>query len=204
METTSPANSNAVSALAAIEELPERLDDAMLARCEAYANAPLPALPLTDKRHLTEFMAVMADMPRQKVDGMVASLKMDNMERHLGHLPREAVNWMASVAHARFKFYPTIKELLDLSQEWTRNDAALRGRMLAKRRAREEMNKRLDEARMWLRWFRCDQGWIDGLSERMKAILETNSLLTQCECGSYAQRPQWRRALELETGKDDQ
>lgn len=162
----------------------------MLARVEAYAAAPLPALPKADETHMLQFLRTLSIMPRQQADSVTAELRVEMMLRMLGHLPRSALDWMADQALRRFTFHPSIKELLDLSAEWTRDDDAVRARSKAGRLALDERQARLDDARTALRRGELDQDGIDALPDRVKAILETEGLLWRCDCGSYAARPQ--------------
>ena len=177
----------------AITNLPERLDDAMLARVEAYALTPLPVLPRTDRQHIAQFAKLMDDMPRQATGGSTAAIKLENLIRHLGHLPKPCIDWMGGEVHARFTFYPTVKELLDLSKEWTRDDASIQARTMAKRRAVAERQARMSEMRRRLRQERVAQAEIDALGEPACKVLEAEGLLHRCsDCGSFAQRPAWR------------
>lgn len=165
----------------------------MLERVEAYAAAPLPALPRTDRQHIAQFGRLMSDMPRQGTDTATGAIKLDNQVRHLGHLPRACLDWMAGQVHARFTFYPSIKELLELSKEWTRDDASIRARVLAKHRAAKERQARVSDMRRRLRMERVPQQDLDALSEGAAKILETEGLLHRCDdCGSFAQRGYWR------------
>ena len=170
--------------------LPERLDDTMLARVEAYAAAPLPSLPRTDDQHMLQFLRVLSTMPRQQADDVTAELRVEMMMRLLGHLPRVTLDWMAEEALRRFTFHPSVKELLDLAKEWTRGDDSIRARSRAEFLARRERQARLDDARRALRLGNLDQDAIDALDERIKRICEGEGLLWRCDCGSYVARPQ--------------
>jgi hypothetical protein len=171
-----------------MDALPARLSDADLARVEAYAAAPLPALPRADHAFMLQFMRMLSDMPRQQADEVSGEVKVENMLRLLGHLPRATLTWISDEAHRRHTFHPSIKELLDLAKEWTRSDDSVVARARAGRLAREERHARLVDARKALRLGQLGQDAIDALDERIKAILETESLLWRCECGSYAAR----------------
>lgn len=173
--------------------LPARLDDDQLARVEAYALAPLPSLPRTDEQHMLMFMRTLDVMPRQQSDRAAGEIKLELMLRMLGHLPKATLDWMTGEVMRRFTFYPSIKELLDLSLAWTRTDASIRARSRAQFLARGERQARLDDALRRLRTERCEQSWIDGLDERIRATAETQGLLWSCpDCGSFSQRGQWR------------
>lgn len=176
-----------------LANLPARLDDETLANVDAFARSSPPALKITDRDHMLEFMRLMSDMPRQSADAATGKVKIENMQRLLGHLPRITLDWLLDEAHRRFTFYPSIHQLLELAQQWTRTDDAVQARMIAARKARDERDARLTETRNRLRSERCDQAWIDGLTGRAAQILETEGLLHRCaECGSYSQRGQWR------------
>ena len=172
----------------------------MLTRCEAYAAAPLPVLPRTDEDQMLQFMRMMSDMPRQQGDQATGQVKVENMLRHLGHLPRVCLSWMLGQVHVRFTFFPSIKELLDLSKEWTRGDDAIQARSLAKRLARDERQARLNDTRRSLRTAQQAQEWVDALEDRTKDILEAEGLLWRCDCGSFVQRNQWRDVV-VDTGE---
>lgn len=188
--TASSASSTEGSALARLARLPVRLDDATLNQVEVYAASPPPALPQADETMVLQFSRMMADMPRQGMDAVSGTVKTENMQRHLGHLPRPCVNWMMDVVHARFTFYPSIKELLELAAEWRRDDEAVRARAKAAVRARDERLARLDDARRALRAGTLDQDAVDSLPERTLAILTTDGLLWRCPgCGSHTARP---------------
>lgn len=191
--TASRKQSTADLALAQMAALPARLDDQQLARVEAYAAAPLPALPRTDETHMLRFIRTLDVMPRQPANQATGELKLELMLRMLGHLPAASLDWMVAEVMRRFTFYPSIKELLDLSAEWTRSDAGVRARSVAQRLARDERQARLDDTLRQLRTERCEQDWIDGLDERTVAIAEGQGLLWRCDdCGSFAQRSLWR------------
>lgn len=181
-----------------LANLPERLDDETLANVAKFASSPPPALQTTDENHLNQFMRMMTDMPRQGLDDATAKVKMGNMQRHLGHLPRDCVNWMMGQVHARFTFYPSIKELLDLAGEWKRSDEAVQARAVAKRRVFVERQARITDLRRTLKQERVSQDVIDALPEETLEVLRCEGLLHRCrDCGSYTQRPGWRRYQEL-------
>lgn len=171
----------------------------MLARVESYAAAPLPPLAKTDEQHMLQFLRMLSIMPRQQADDVTAELRVEMMTRMLGHLPRVTIDWMADQALRRFTFLPSVKELLDLSLEWTRGDDAVRARVKAGRLALDERQARLDDARAALRCGEIDQDGIDALPDRVKAILETEGLLWRCDCGSYAPRPQTPMGAAIES-----
>jgi len=195
------------SALIRLANLPARMDDETLANVDAFGRSSPPALKITDRDHLLEFMRLMSDMPRKSADEATGKVKIENMQRLLGHLPRITLDWLLDEAHRRFTFYPSIHQLLDLAQEWTRTDEAVQARMIAARKVRDERDARLTETRRKLRSERCDQAWIDRLGARVAKIMETEGLLHRCaDCGSYSQRGQWRHwaASQADVGSIDE
>lgn len=161
-----------------MNSLPARLDDAMLARLDAYAAAPLPALPKTDEQHMLQFMRLLSTMPRSKSDVVTSELRIEMMLRMLGHLPKAAIDWMGDQALRRFAFHPSIKELLDLSAEWTRSDESVRARVKAKTLARNEREARMDEAMAALQRGDLDDETVSGWSDWWKQIAQTRGLIT--------------------------
>lgn len=175
--------------MARLANLPARLDDETLGNVERYAQSTPPALPPTDEQHLLEFMRLMSDMPRQTADLATGAIKIENMVRHLGHLPRACINWMNEQVHPRFRFYPTIQELLGLASEWRRADEPVRARQQAEVVVRRELNARVDEARAALRAGERDQDAIDRLSPPIARVMVGEGLLARCaECGSFSPR----------------
>lgn len=185
--------------MARLAELPARLDDETLANVAKFAASPPPALPPTDETHLNQFMRMMTDMPRQGSDSATAKVKIANMQRHLGHLPRPCINWMMAQVHARFTFYPSIKELLDLASEWTRSDEAVQARVIAKRKVFDERQARMTDLRRMLKQQQVTQDVIDALDADVADVLACEGLLHRCSggCGTFTQRPGWRRYQEL-------
>lgn len=123
--------------------LPERLDDAMLARVQDIATLPLPAPTPCDERHLNQCLRVMlAVLPRQAANELSGELFVAAYAKKLGHLPKDAVSFVADKAMERCRWFPTIAECLDYAAEWTRDDEHTRRKSQAARLALSERNAR--------------------------------------------------------------
>lgn len=192
--------STAERGLTALANLPDRLDDAMLAEVDRIASLTLPELPRPDEQTMARSLKWLdAALPRQKTDDATGDMRATLFLRKLGHLPTEALNFACNRAIDELDWFPTIKQMLTFAKGWTRNDDAIRLKVAAANLAKNERRRRLDEARLKLRRERVEQEWIESLPEQWRVIFETEGLLRQCDCGSYAQGSQWRsyqRALE--------
>lgn len=123
--------------------LPERLDDAMLARVQDIAVSPLPDPTPCDERHLNQCLRVMlAVLPRQAANELSGELFVAAYAKKLGHLPKDAVSYLADKAMERCRWFPTISECLDFAREWKRDDEHTRRKALAARLAVAERNAR--------------------------------------------------------------
>jgi hypothetical protein len=181
-----------------MKSLPTRLDDGMLARLEAYAAAPLPALPRTDETHLLQFLRVLAIMPRAKSDHVTAELRVGALMRMLGHLPRAALDWMTDEALRRFQFHPSIKELIDLSTEWERDDDSVRAQQKAANLARRERQARMDDALRALHNGEVDDEAVKEWPDHWRSVAEARGLLLVAD-GECRVRPSasWRPSEDI-------
>lgn len=192
-ETGSLDPSIAQRGLTALHNLPARLDDAMLAEVDRFAAMALPALPKPDEQTMARSLKWLdAALPRQKTDDATGDMRVMLFHRKLGHLPTEALNHACNRAIDELDWFPTIKQMLAFAKGWTRSDDAIRLKVKAQHLANRERQQRLDDARLKLRRERVDQAEIDAMPPAHKLIFETEGLLRQCDCGSYAQSSQWR------------
>lgn len=159
---------------------------------EKTADCPLPPLTPTDERHVSQCIRILdANLPRQKTDEDSGTLRMNTYHRKLGHLPRDAVNFIADQALERFDWFPTIKQMLDLAAEWTRSDEPVQARAIASRKARDERQARFEDLVRKLKAGDVDQFAVDALPERTQHMLYERFALGRCpECGSYSPRPE--------------
>jgi hypothetical protein len=124
--------------------LPTRLDDTMLARVEAIARSPLPALSPCDTRHLGQALRMMlAVLPRRQADELSGELFVAAYERQLGNFPNQAITFLCDEAIKTRKWFPTVAECIEIMDDWRRDDGDTRRRGHAthlaylERRARE-------------------------------------------------------------------
>lgn len=126
--------------------LPERLDDATLARVEAIARSPLPPPEPCDRRTLDQALRMMlAVLPRRQADEISGELFVAAYERQLGGYPNDAIQMLCDEAIRTRKWFPTVSECLEILSEWRRNDEEVRRRLEAHYRLRREQDARYAE-----------------------------------------------------------
>lgn len=107
------------------ENLPERLDDKMLATLKEVANSPCPPAEPCDERHLGQCLRMMlAVLPRRNADDLSGELFVAAYQRMLGHLPKDQISFIAEKAMEGCKWFPTIADCLELGEKWFRRDEA--------------------------------------------------------------------------------
>lgn len=170
--------------------LPARLDNSTLAMVEQVARAPLPALAPCDDDYLVKCLRMMqAAIPRQRSDELGGSLLLQAYKRQLSGYPRRAITFLTDTAIAECEWFPQVAKCREILARWKRDDEAQRRKQVAGRITAQEWQARLDDVAAALRRQELDQDAIDALPERLRAILETRSLLWRCDCGSYVARP---------------
>lgn len=138
-EASPPLSTVALS----LADLPDRLDDTMLAAVETIARSPLPPLPSCDERHFAQCLRLMlAVLPRQQTDELGGELFVEAYRRHLAAWPDEAISYLASESTGRCKWFPTISECLDILRSWQRSDGPSHRREHARNLATRERNLR--------------------------------------------------------------
>jgi hypothetical protein len=126
-----------------LTNLPERLDDAILAKLKILAEAPLPDLPTCDERHFAKCLRVMlAVLPKQATDAIGGELFVEAYRRQLAQWPREAISYLADRATATCRWFPTIAECREILTGWRRNDEAVWRRSHARSLINGEMTRR--------------------------------------------------------------
>lgn len=136
------APSTAASTLAMIQAMPERLTDEQFGQVQAIAKATLPSLPGMSERAFGEALKLLDTLPRRKDDTDTGEVRFRVYRRCLSHIPAPQMWWTVEEAIKRCRFCPSVKELLDISEEWQRDDEAVRAKREAKRRAIREANQR--------------------------------------------------------------
>jgi hypothetical protein len=129
-----------------LADLPDRLDDTLLAAVETIARSPLPQLPSCDERHLAKCLRLMlAVLPRQQTDELGGELFVEAYRRHLAEWPDEAISFLANEATGRCRWFPTIAECREILQGWRRSDEATARQARAAALAARERNLRYSE-----------------------------------------------------------
>lgn len=108
-----------------------------LARCE------LPRLPGMGDKAFAEALAMLETLPRRRDDTNAGEIRFRIYRQCLSHLPAACMWWAVEQAVRRSKFFPSVKELLDIAEGWTRDDPTHRAHQLAKVIAAREAHRRL-------------------------------------------------------------
>lgn len=156
-----------------LESLPNRLDDATLARVEAIARAPLPPLSPCDRQRFGQTLRMMlAVLPRRQADEISGELFVAAYERELAAWPNEAVAYLCEQSLRDCKWFPTISECLEILGGWLRDDEATKRRAKAMALSNRERTHRRDEEYAKARKERVSmtQVEVDGLPESMVRI----------------------------------
>lgn len=195
--------SNANSLAIDLNNLPARLDDSTLAKVEAIASSPLPALASCDPNHFGKVLWVLlAALPKRKSDDISGELLVNAYRRMLGHLPAEQIDHLAVEVLAKCEWFPSIAECLKLVEGWTRNDDALKTKNRAGIIARNERQARLDETIRALELGELDADQIYALPERFRDIALTQGLIWADPDGTFRPRPLRRPKALLEDASE--
>lgn len=185
-----------------LASLPERLDDATMARVQDIANSPLPPLEPTSQRHFNQTLRVMlAVLPKRSSDDVSGELFVAAYQRKLGHYCENAISFMADKALERCQWFPTIAECIEILGEWRRNDDAVQRRDDATRAANRERHARqrekdkLQEARQ----FCLTQADVDKLPDYLRGLGVSCGALIENADGTFS--PRWPKADESEDGQ---
>lgn len=131
-----------------LTSLPERLDDALLARVQDIADAPLRPLEPCSERHLSQCLRVMqAVLPKRNSDDVSGELFVAAYLRKLVEHPHEQISYLADKAMERCHWFPTIAECFEIMAEWRRDDDAVQRRRQAYGLAARERSRRAEDAR---------------------------------------------------------
>lgn len=135
--------SDAASTLTMLRSLPATLTDEQFAQVKAIAKAPLPSPPrIGDKAFEQALMMMATSLARRNTDPELGEVQIRVYRRCLSHLSAPQMWWTVEEALKRMKFFPTVKELLDIAEGWERRDEATEARRLARHLANRESNRR--------------------------------------------------------------
>jgi len=84
-------------------------------------------------------------LARRTTDAEIGEVQIRVYRRCLAHLSAPQMWWTVEEALKRHKFFPTVKELLDIAEGWERRDEATEAHRLAKLLLNREVNRRLRE-----------------------------------------------------------
>lgn len=130
--------------------LPDRLDDGLLARVKAISSSPLPPpIPCSDAHFSKILRTMLAVLPRRVSDDVGGELFVAAYQHKLGHLPQEAINYIADKALGECKWFPTIAECLELLVGWRRWDSHAQRKQAATSLANHETTLRRREQDNW-------------------------------------------------------
>lgn len=126
-----------------LTSLPSRLDDAMLARVQDIADAPLPPPVACSERHAAQCLRIMqAVLPKRNADEISGELFVAAYLKKLLPFPQDQISFLADKAMERCHWFPTIAECFEIMKEWTRDDAATQRRRHAYHIAAHERSAR--------------------------------------------------------------
>lgn len=138
--------SDAASTLTMLKNLPPILSDEQFEQVKAIAKAPLPSpARIGDKAFEQALMMMATSLARRNTDPELGEVQIRVYRRCLAHLSAPQMWWTVEEALKRLKFFPTVKELLDISEGWERRDEATEAHRLAKLLTNREVNRRLRE-----------------------------------------------------------
>jgi hypothetical protein len=129
-----------------LKSLPPILTDDQFGQVKAIAKAPLPSpARIGDKAFDEAVLMMAASLARRTTDAEVGELQIRAYRRCLAHLSAPQMWWTVERALKQLRFFPTVKELLDIAEGWERRDDASDAQRLSKLLLNREVNRRLCE-----------------------------------------------------------
>lgn len=129
-----------------LKALPNSLTDEQFEQVKAIAKADVPPLPAIGPKAMTEALTMLdSSLPRRSTDTASGELRLRAYRQCLSHLRAEQMWWTVQQAIKSCRFFPTVKELLDIAEGWERRDEATEAHRLAKLLVNREVNRRLRE-----------------------------------------------------------
>lgn len=169
-----------------------RLDDQALAKLDALANAPLPALPPCPEGDFAELLRALTILPRRSDDDVTGELRAKIYRRKLGGYPHAALQFMVSTALDELNWFPTIAQCVEILARWKRNDEAVQRQASAASLSRAEWQARFDDTLGALERRELDQPAIDALPLRMREIGVERGFLRLHDDGVFRARAETR------------
>lgn len=163
--------SDAASTLTMLRNLPPSLTDEQFAQVKVIAKAPLPSpARIGDKAFEQAVLMLAASLARRTTDAEIGEVQIRVYRRCLAHLSAPQMWWTVEEALKRLKFFPTVKELLDIAEGWERRDDATEARRLARLLTNREVNRRLKEQSRKAPAPPLTQEFIDKMDPEMRSL----------------------------------
>jgi len=133
-------------------------------------------------------VTLQAVLPSRNQNEVAQAVLVATYRKLLGHFPERVIRYLEKAAVVRCKWFPTVKECLDLIAEVDTTDPLLRKQSAVRSLVDRENAARFDDAMAALASGEVDQAWIDGLPDQWKQIAEVRMLLWVHPDGSYTLR----------------
>lgn len=148
---------------------------------------PIPC----DAADFAKLMRSLSILPSRADDEVTGKLRLSIYHRMMGHYPRAAIAFMVETAMAKYDWFPTPKQCLDILADWRDRDAVVhRHRVaMAASAVRQERQARIGDVMGALDRRELDQDQIDALPERMQQIGVERGFLRLHDDGIYRARP---------------
>lgn len=168
-----------------------RLNDQQLAAMEDLANLPLAAPTPCSAIDFAKLMRSLSILPSRADDEDTGKLRLGIYHRMMGHYPREAIAYMAEAVMAKYDWFPTPRQCLEILAEWRDRDAVEHKHRttMAASAVRQERQARLSDIMDALDRRSLDQAAIDALPSRVREIGAERGFLRLHDDGVYRARP---------------
>lgn len=177
--------------LAEIRNLPERLDETMMANLQEVMRFPIPEHEPCPKDFLDRALTgMLANLPRQGKDTASGELMMETYRRKLQKHPKGAIAYLWSESIERLEWFPVIAVCNQFIAEWTAQTQGLKhAKDAAKSRYLREKDLRFRDAMDDLRHRSVDQAKIDAMPQEWKDHAVAQGYLWHLTDGSYLACP---------------
>jgi hypothetical protein len=123
--------------------LPERLTPDQCKVLAEINRSPLPKLARIGDEAFAQAMKLLDTLPRRRDDADGGEVRYRVYEIGLRHLPATQIWWSVQEAIKRCKFCPSVREFLDIADQWRRSDEASEVKREAARLLNRERIRRL-------------------------------------------------------------
>jgi hypothetical protein len=171
--------------LTMLKALPASLTDDQFNQVKAIAKAPLPSPKLVTNENFGKAITLLETSLKRRKDEVTskddAEMRMRVYRKCLSHLSHPQLWWTVEQAVARLTFFPTVKELLDISEGWIRRDDATEAQRLAKLLANREANRRHIASTRKAPARPLTQAEIDAMSPELRKLGLSLGYLVECD-----------------------